>query len=246
MAKLVLTNARLFVDGADLTSNTNKVEIKSDAVEVDVTNFGSGGWHEALQGLHTTKITGAGQWEANDPTKVDDANWNTYSNGTQPPWTLCPVGAADGALAYFTQTVETKYALGGEVGKVAPWSAEGSGTWPLVKGFVGHPAGVAETANGTGTGYNLGAAATGQYLYASLHVYSISGTGTPTVTVVVESATSNTFSTPTTRLSFTAATAVGGQVARTAGPITDTWYRARWTISGTTPSFLFVVALQVR
>jgi hypothetical protein len=85
----------------------------------------------------------------------------------------------------------------------------------------------------------------GQYLYASLHVLSAAGTS-PSITVSIESDADNTFSTPTTVLTFSAATSVDGQIMRAAGPITDTWYRAKWAVSGTTPSFLFLCAFDVR
>lgn len=246
MAKLVLTNTRLFVDGADLTSNNSKVELKFEAEDVDVTSFASNGWKETMQGIASTSVTAEGQWEAGDPGKVDDALWSTMSVGNLVPWTICPNGAADGALAYFTQMSSTKYAVGGEVGSVLPWSAEAAGSWPVSRGVVAHPPGTARTTSGTGTGVQLGAVALGQSLYASLHVLSVSGTGSPSITVAIESDADNTFATPTTQLTFTAATAVGGQIMRTAGPITDTWYRAKWTITGTTPSFLFLSAFDVR
>ncbi|SCL43268.1 hypothetical protein GA0074692_6797 [Micromonospora pallida] len=72
---------------------------------------------------------------------------------------------------------------------------------------------------------------------------SIAGTATPSVTVTIQSDDAAGMATPTDRLTFTAATVAGGQTLRLAGPITDTYYRATWTVSGTTPSFLFVVAL---
>jgi hypothetical protein len=83
-------------------------------------------------------------------------------------------------------------------------------------------------------------------MYAALHVLSVAGT-TPSITARVESSVDNTFSAPTTRLTFTAANAVGGQILRTAGTaITDTWWRVAWTISGTSPSFLFSSALGIQ
>lgn len=74
----------------------------------------------------------------------------------------------------------------------------------------------------------------------------MAGTGTPTLTVAIESDDASGFASATTRLTFDAATAAGGQILRTDGTaITDTWYRANWTISGTSPSFLFALALGV-
>src|SRR5438309_10662098 len=99
------------------------------ADDVDATNFGSGGWKETLQGLISTKITGEGQWEAGDAGKVDNALWAELSAGSQSPWTVCPVDAADGALAYFTKAVDTKYALLGARSEERRVGKECSSRW---------------------------------------------------------------------------------------------------------------------
>jgi hypothetical protein len=105
-----------------------------------------------------------------------------------------------------------------------------------------HPNGTARTTTGTGTGIQLGAVTAAQRMYCNLHVLSISGTGTPTITVKLQSSVDNTFASPTDRIVFTAATALGGQASSALGAITDQWWRAQWTISGTNPSFLFAVS----
>jgi hypothetical protein len=245
MAKFVLLNVRAFTSGADLTGNSNKIEIAAEVEEKDATNFASEGWKELLGGLAKCEISGEGQWEAGDPGKVDDVSWATL--GGVGPWTVPPVGAAVGDLAWVVNAMRADYKLGDQVGEVAPWTGKASSTWPLIRGSIGHPPGTARTATGTGTGLELGAVTAGQRLYAALHVLSVSGTSTPTITARVESDADNTFASATTQLTFTAATAAGGQILRTNGSaITDTWFRVAWTISGTSPSFLFVSSLGIR
>lgn len=241
--KLVLTNARIFTGGADLTASSNKISIEPEFAAEDVTTFASNGWTETMAGLASSAIGAEGLWEAGDLSKVDDSRW--ASLGGLSAWSITPAGAAVGTLAYFTKALDGEYSLGGEVGKVVPWSAKASGSWPVVRGQIAHDPGTARTATGTGTGAQLGAVAAGKQLYAALHVLSIAGTATPSITVAIESDTTNGFAAPTTRLSFAAATALGGQILRVPGPITDTWWRPKWTISGTTPSFLFVVAFGI-
>jgi hypothetical protein len=241
--KLVLTNARIFTGGADLTSSSNKVGIDPEYAAEDVTNFGSGGWAEVTAGLASSEIEGGGQWEAGDASKVDDNRW--ASLGGLSAWSITPGGASVGTLAYFTKALDGEYSLGDEVGKVVPWSAKAMGSWPVVRGQIAHDPGTARTATGTGAGAQVGAVAAGKQLYAALHVLSIAGTSTPTITAAIESAPDNTFGAPTTRLTFAAATALGGQILRVPGAITDTWWRPKWTISGTGPSFLFVVAFGI-
>lgn len=244
MSFFTLTDVRLFAVGADLTGHSNKVELSAEFEEKDTTNYGSAGWKEVLGGLGSAELSGEGQWEAGDPGLVDDASWSEL--GGVGPYTVGPDGAAVGDLAYFMKALRADYKLGDAVGEVAPWTGAAKSAWPLIRGQVAHPPGSAQTATGTGTGLELGALAAEQRLYASLHVLSASGT-TPSITVTVESDADNTFGSATTRLTFDAATAEGGQILRTDGTaITDTWWRLAWTISGTTPSFMFVSALGIR
>lgn len=244
MGKTILTNVRCFGPGVDLTSQSNKVELSSEVEDKDSTNYASGGWKEVLGGLGSAELSAEGQWEAGDPTKVDDASWAQL--GGVGPWSVSANNDASvGSLAYFMGALRSNYVLFDAVGEIAPWSGTAKSSSPLVRGQFAHPPGTARTATGVGTGLNLGAVVAGKRLHAALHVLSASGT-TPSITARVESAPDNTFASPTTRLTFAAATTPGGQILRTAGTaITDTWWRVAWTISGTTPSFLFVSSLGV-
>jgi hypothetical protein len=245
MSKTILTNVRCFAVGVDLTSNSNKIELSSEVEAKESTNYASQGYKEVMGGLASAEISAEGQWEALDSTKVDDGSWAQL--GGVGPWSISANnGAAVGDLAYFTSALRSDYKLFDAVGEVAPWTGTAKSAWPLVRGQFAHPPGTARTATGTGTGLNLGAVAANKRMYAALHVLSVAGT-TPSITARVESSVDNTFSAPTTRLTFTAANAVGGQILRTAGTaITDTWWRVAWTISGTSPSFLFSSALGIQ
>lgn len=244
MGKMILENVRLFVAGADLTTVNNKIEVNVEADEQDATAFTPSGpaWTEVLAGLRSTEASAEGQWEAGDPSKVDDALFAAL--GTVTPWTVCPVGANAGDLAWLTGMLRTGYELGGAPGDIAPWSSDGKGTWPLVRGAVAHPPGTPRTTAGTGTITQLGAVGAAQNLYAALHVLSVAGT-TPAITVTIQSAAAAGFASPTTRLTFTSANAVSGQILRAAGPITDQYFRASWAISGTSPSVLFATSFGI-
>lgn len=243
MGKLILKGVRLFAGGADLTSNTNKIEFSSEVEAKDVTAFNPNSatdvWQEVLGGMATTKASAEGQWEALDSSKVDDASWLELA--TVGAWTAGPVGANVGDLAWVTRMMRGAYGLGGPVGDVAPWSADWSGSWPLARGQFLHPPGTARTATGTGTARQLGALSAAQALYVTVHVLSATGT-TPSITVAVDSDDAVGMASPTTRATFAAATVRGGQVLRAVGPVTDDWWRVKWTISGTGPSFLFAAA----
>lgn len=244
MAKTVLLNVRCFAVGVDLTGNSNKIELSSEAETKEATNYGSQGYKEVVGGLASAEISGEGQWEAGDTSKVDDGAWAGL--GGLGPWSISANNsAAVGDLVYFTQALRCDYKLLGEVGEVAPWTSMAKSAWPLVRGQFAHPPGTARTATGTGTGLELGSVDANKRLYASLHVLSVAGT-TPSITARVESDDNADFTSATTRLTFTATGAVGGETLRTDGTaITDTWWRVAWTISGTTPSFLFAAALGI-
>ncbi len=245
MGLFVLDNVRLFAGGADFTSRSNKVELAVDFEAKDATNFGSAGWKEVMGGLASTALVGEGQWEAGDVGKVDDRLWAAL--GTVAGFTVCPDAAAVGDLAWLTQALQAKYALGGQVGDIAPWNAAFAGAWPLARGKVLHPPATARTVTGNGTAVEIAATAADQHVYATLHVLSVAGTDTPTLTVEVKSDVDALFNgSETSRITFSAATALGGQIQRLAGPVTDTFYRVTHTISGTNPSFLYLCALGVK
>lgn len=239
MAKFTWQNVRLFIAGADLTTVNNKLELTAEVADEDATAFTPSGsaWTEVLAGLRSTEANAEGQWEAGDSTKVDDVSF--AGMGSLSAWTMCPAGANVGDVAWLTSMRRTSYSLGEAVGSVAPWSADGKGNWPPVRGVIAHPPGTARTATGTGTITQLGAVSAAQALYGSLHVLSVAGT-TPAITVTIQSASTVGFASPTTRLTFTSATGVGGESLRLVGPITDQYYRANWSITGTGPSFMFV------
>lgn len=240
----VLLDVRLLAGGVDLSGASNKAEISAEVEEKDVTTYRSGGFKELVGGLASSEINAEGLWQAGDPGQVDDAAWAML--GGRGPWTVCPTDATVGALAYTTFALQSSYKLGDAVGEVAPYVAKASGSWPVARGQIAHPPGTARTATGTGTALQLGAIPAGKRLYAALHVLSVAGTATPKISARVESDADNTFSTPATQITFADAIAAGGQILRTDGTaVTDTWFRIAWTISGTSPSFLFAAALGI-
>lgn len=241
MTAQVLTDVRLFAGGADLTTASNKVELAAEVEEKDATTYGLNGWKAVRGGLASSSVQSEGFWEAGDPGLIDNAAWAQL--GAIGPWTVCPNAATVGSLAYFTQALRGDYNLGGTVGDLAPWSSKASGNGTTTRGQIAHPPGQARTATGVGAALQLGALAAGHRLYAALHILSVSGI-TPSITVRVESDDNGAFTTPTTRATFAAATAAGGQALATDGTaITDDWWRIAWTITGTTPSFTLVAAL---
>lgn len=246
MTKLVLLNCRTFVAGADLSGSGNRIEITEGSAEKAVTNWRSGGATEVIAGLASTDIIAEGQWEAGDPGLPDDEMW--ANRRVLEPWSVGPSDQSDtapGSLMYLTKALRTSSRIWGGVGDVASWMAQAKGSLPLARGLCMHPSGVARSANGSGTAYQLGAVAANRSLYANLHVLSVAGTATPTLTVNIQSDNGAGFASPAAVGSFAAASAVGGQPIRIPGPFTDDWWRVSWTVTGTTPSFLFLVSMGI-
>lgn len=250
MGAHILINTRIFAGGADLTGQSSKVEVTANREKKDVTPFGADGWKTLTGGLAAGTIQCEGFWEAGDTSKVDNATFAGLA--AKAPWSVyaaagesAAASAGVGSTCYFTDGLRSSYMLGGAVGDPNKWKGEANSSWPVVRGISLHPPGTARTATGNGTGAEHVAVGATQYVYGALHVLSVSGTSTPTITVKVQSDADNTWASPTDRITFTAATARGGELLRTAGAITDTWWRVAYTISGTSPSFLFVVSLGI-
>jgi hypothetical protein len=243
MGKFVLKNVNIFSGGANLTTRSNRIEIGMEAESKDTTAFVPSGdvWHEELSGLKTSVVTGAGQWEAGDLSMVDDHSFALL--GSIGALTIAPETAADGALAYLSAYNRQAYSFGASVGDVVPWSGTWNSTWAVARGSILHTPAI-RTATGQGSVLQLPAVPAGKFLVGTLHVMGASGT-TPSITGTIQSAALVGFASPTTRLTFNPQTAIGGQVFRIAGPITDTFYRFSWTISGTTPNLLVMAAAGV-
>ncbi len=247
MAKDILRNVRIFSGGADLTGQSNKIALEVEYEEKDVTNFGSvdaslNVWKELLAGNASAKISATGQWEASDTSKVDDDAYAAL--GGTGAFSICPVSANAGEIAYVANMLRSHYQLGGAEGDVNMFELSGSTTGVVARGVSLHPPGTARTSTGSGTAVQSGAVVAGKRLYANLHVLSASGT-TPSLTVKVQSDDNSGFSSATDRITFTAATDRSSQVGSVAGAITDDYWRVNYTISGTSPSFLFVVTIGI-
>lgn len=244
-SKYVLKDARLYAGAADLTGSGSKIELKCSCEDKDTTTYGSGGWKEALPGLAETMLESGGFFESGGTVAYqDDESWADLIGSMAIPWSVLPrqpAAATYGDLAYVAQGISTAYTIGDAVGEVAPWSATGKGSEVTARGSVLNPPGTARTATGSGTAVQIGALSASQALYVNLHLLSVSGTATPTITFTVQSDNASNFPSSTTQATFTAATAIGYQVKKISGAVTDDWWRVGYTISGTNPSFLALV-----
>jgi hypothetical protein len=223
----VLTTVRLFVDGREMSGQMNAVGLEYGVDALDATVYGENTRIHA-GGLKNTTMSHQGYWAA-----ADDAHIFARV-GPSAVATICPTSAASGELAYFEKVMHATYNVGGAVGELLPFSFDAEAAGPLVRGAVLKDP-VQVTGNGTGTAYQLGALAAGQKLVAALHVVQITG---GTLTVVVQSDDDVGFPSPISQITFTGVTVPGAQILEVAGPVTDDWWRANWTLTGGSATFI--------
>lgn len=124
MAKFVMTNTKVTINGTDFSSALTSVELSQSVNEVETTNFGDGGWTSMAAGLKSGSLTlnwnqdfGSGSVNAvlqplfgTSATVVVVPTSGSVS-ATNPSWTgeflisqYNPVSGAVGDLAVFSTT----------------------------------------------------------------------------------------------------------------------------------------------
>jgi hypothetical protein len=241
----ILKNCKFYLDKYDLSGFSNSLLLEQEYDEVDCTAFGDTA-RNGIPGLVRVSFDHQGHFAA-DATAADGSDDAMAAKiaTANVPMMVCPTTGAAGALAYFVPQMAAKYSWGGSVGDINAFTVTGAGTGcKIIRGYM--MATGSKTTTGDGTAYELGDVGATQHLYAQLHVFSVSGTD-PTLDVIVTSDDAEGFADPTTRITFTQATAATAQWATPiAGEITDDWWRVTYTIGGTeTPTFNFAVAIGI-
>lgn len=248
MSSLVYTNVKTYLGEYDISGFMNRVALDYAAAALKDTRMGNttevnkGGVKTVSFSIGGFGDPGASGMEAIAQGKIGTANI---------PLTCSPDGAAVGGVAYFFNALKASMTPPfGPHGVLAPFAGTavggGSSIDKLVRGQVFVSSAVAKTATGTSSIVQLGPVSATQRVYAALHVIdTVSGTN-PTLDVTVKSAALVGFGSPTTRLTFTQATAKTSELLSAAGAITDEFWRVDFTIGGTnTPTFPFIVVVGI-
>lgn len=241
MAKFAWKDVALVVGGADLSCDTSATSWELSASAEEVTAFCDDGVREYVVGLKEGSFSHQGFW---DPVVTADAVYDRVRAATAAIPTSIAVTKTLGARAYTGQTIHTDYAESAEVGAPYNYAASGVMSGKVARGMLTHLAATVVTATGTGTAVEAGAAASGVRVYSALHLLELTGGTAPTVAVVAQSDDASAFSTPVARLTHTTLSAVGSDLQTLDGPVTDTWWRPSYTITGspTAVRFLHVIA----
>jgi hypothetical protein len=226
MASQILSNAKLYAAGFNFSGDVNALALKYSADMKDATTL-IDTTRQRRAGLKDVSFQHEGFWNGGVG-NVDDAIFNSILAVNDVPMTIGPLTGAEGELAYSFKANPASYAPGAKIGEMFGFSVSGSGDGPLARGTL--LTNSARTVTGTGTIFNLGAVSSVQSLIGALHFYALAGAGT--LIVKIQSAALVGFGSPTDRITFATLGAVGGQFSTLAGPVTDAFWRASWTISG--------------
>lgn len=230
------SKARVHFNGYDISAYLMSVSLSTTIDTAETTTL-SATSKSYITGLRDNTISGEGVFDG-AAGNIDEIIAAALGAAAAKPISYLPQGDVVGNEALIGVVHKTSYEIQSPVDGVTSLSFESQSDAGIYPGVVLAPlAARTTTANGTSTD---NAAATTNGFVATLHVTAVSGT-TPSATVVIEHSTDN--STWVTLGSFTAATS-----ANTAQSITGTgavyrYARAQWTITGTTPSLTFSVAV---
>ena len=240
MAVLVITDGKIYIDGYNLSCSFNELNVDVAAEMKDTTTFCTSGTRAFIPGLQGISFSGKAlqDFDGSVNQSIEKTTWDLIGKTTASIMSVARQGNVMGDVAYMFKGVTAQIQpVAGTVGDLAEISISGqSSVTRLVRGVVGAVG--TKVASTTGTEFNIGAVTADQRIYAAMHVVRPVGAGT--LDMIIESDSLQAFTTPTTRLTFTQMTnVIGAQWITAAGPITDTWWRAKWTVgSGSFPVFV--------
>jgi len=230
---MVLKNAKVYLDSCDIGGVANRIRYGLDNRVLEATSI-SDSVEKYVAGISkfTTEIDGYyGQC-------IDEC----VENYTTPLLSIF-TGSKPNHYGYSMESVEAEATFNFPVGELKNYTIrfESKSRGVRVVTLDGE---ITKTSTYTGNGKELGAVASGEKLYSFAHVIDVSGTS-PTLDITVESDADNSFSSPATRITHTQFTDTGSEMKTADGPITDTWFRVKYTIGGDSPSFKMIVGLGI-
>lgn len=236
MAKYVLKNCGLIIGAYDLSDCHNSIALTTSCKAIDATVFGQSTQANAA----TTKsvdLNSTGYWD-DTYGQYTDLGLTTIVRTNVPAATVMPEGrtviaASPCAPAYIFKPSMMSYTpISGGVSEMRKFTTTAKGWGDLYRGTLLHY-GSEAAASGNGTACNAGAVALGQTLYCALHYYK--QLGDTNLIFLVQSAPTESFIAPTTRITFTTIPVAATSEWKTLTPdpaITDAWWRCTWSVTG--------------
>lgn len=243
MAKFVLTNAKVFYGGRDLSGELSSVDLVCSVDTPESTAFGDLS-HRRLPGVLDVAASHNGWWDAVSAADSLDKDLFDKIGAARELMSLSPDGGEVGEIGFSFFCLAATYAPGGSHGEVFSFDVAVVGDGPCIRGDVMENGVFTVTVGGTTN--NLGAVDALETIYSSVHVVAASGT-TPTLDVTVESDVADAFvGAETLRMTHPQFTTVGFDRQTLVGAITDDWWRLLITIGGAGPSFTIFATLGIR
>lgn len=239
MAELVVDNAFCYLGAHDFTGDIKEWRMDGGSEVKDKTTFRNNGARKFRMGLFTTVMSMNGFTDLG----VDGQDVHLFTPYAAKESRVVTVGnlETEGQPCCMTQQLNAAFNPGGvsQVGELSAFSMTGAASdgVPGIRGVLLKEQGAVSATGAIGTGVQIGAANSTQYVYATLHLLGTAGTS---ITVVLESDDNSGFTSATTRGTFGPLTASGGNwLTPVIGPFTDTWWRYRvtsvtgtWTVAG--------------
>jgi len=229
MSGFVMTNAKVLLGGMDFSGQHNSLALEYGAEMLDETTFQVGGaaTRKNKAGLKTFSFNGNIFWDSD----TDEVLFNRIAAARE-VMSFAPTGEAEGDRVLFTRAVNATYnPASGEIGQLLQATMEGrNSNQALVRGQLMKSGSVSVTGNSSGIQFSPTSAM--QRIFSALHVLTPATGGVPSITVTIQSAAAANFAGATTRLTHATLTAKGADWQEAAGPVTDMYWRAVWTISG--------------
>lgn len=237
MAKTVFKDALIAFDGYAFRDTANACAVDYGSEPLDGTTFADD-TRIMEPGLLTASMGAEGFFRAANP----DKGLFDHMGASGKVITIAPT-ETEGDIAYSLNAVLGSYSPSGSVGDLLSFSMQAGAQDRLVRGTI-----IANketiSATGDGSSFQVGAATSSQTIYAALHVVNAGGTS-PTLDLTIESDDSSGFTSGTTRITFDQATAIGSQFKTLSGAVTDDWWRASYTVGGSSPDFDFIVVIGI-
>jgi hypothetical protein len=120
VAKVVLTDARITINGVNLSDHCSSVTVETSKDEVDVTSFGAT-FKQILAGLGDATIT-VSVFQDFAAASIHATVWTLYNAGTSFPVTVRPTSAAESATnptMTMTGIILSYNPLAGDVGSAS-------------------------------------------------------------------------------------------------------------------------------
>lgn len=236
MAETVLRDQRLWIGGASLHDSANAVALSLSAEELDRTTIGDTA--RARRGGLSDHSIGVDGYS--DKGELDAALFASLGLADRVIGVTAP-DAAEGAIAYALRAKHGEYQpLGGDVGQLGAFSLAAAADGVIVRGKLDLLRTI--TAGGVGAGVEL-EATTGKTLYAAAFVTSLSAGAS--IDLTVRSAATGAFSSTTERIAFPTIDAAGGYWQAWSGGSSHAFFRASFSVSGSTPSIEAALILAV-